>query len=116
MNTTSDSTAPSNTLSLRQAIEVVNGTIAISSLTPAEQAQISGPLSSPNTIAFDIPGQGVHTIAPTSALPGIATPVVINGYTQPGSSPNTLTLGDNAKLMIELDGEHSRYRIRAVCS
>jgi hypothetical protein len=37
----------------------------------------------PNTIAFQIPGAGVHTIQPTSPLPWITNPVVIDGTTQP---------------------------------
>ncbi|MBX9579110.1 MAG: hypothetical protein K2X87_02280, partial [Gemmataceae bacterium] len=40
-----------------------------------------------DTIAFAIPGDEVHTIRPTSALPPIADPVVIDGYTQPGGQP-----------------------------
>ena len=57
-----------------------------------------------DTIAFAIPGAGMHTISPTSPLPNITDPVVIDGYTQPGSSPNTLANGDNAVLLIELNG------------
>src|SRR5262244_1177599 len=57
-----------------------------------------------DTIAFAIPGGGVHTIQPTSPLPAITDPVVVNGYTQPGSSPNTLSTGDNAVILIEIDG------------
>jgi hypothetical protein len=30
--------------------------------------------------------------------------VVIDGYTQPGATPNTLAIGDNAVLLIELKG------------
>ena len=37
-----------------------------------------------DTIIFQIPGTGVHTITPTSALPAITDPVVIDGTTQPG--------------------------------
>ena len=59
-----------------------------------------------NTIAFNIPGAGVHTITPTTALPTITAPVTIDGYTQPGTRPNTLASGDNAVLLIEIDGEH----------
>jgi len=55
-------------------------------------------------IDFNIPGDGVHTISPTSALPGITGPVTIDGYTQPGASPNTLAVGNNAVLLIELTG------------
>ena len=58
-----------------------------------------------DTIAFNIPGAGVHTITtPTIDLPDITSPVLIDGYTQPGSLPNTnaLNAGINAVLQIEL--------------
>ena len=60
-------------------------------------------------IAFSIPGSGVHTIQPLSALPDITDTagVWIDGYSQPGASPNTLAVGDNAVLAIELDGSQS---------
>ena len=38
------------------------------------------------TICFDIPGTGPHTIQPTSALPQITDPVTIDGLTQPGAA------------------------------
>ena len=37
-------------------------------------------------------------------LPSIVTPVLIDGYWQPGSSANTLATGWNATILIELDG------------
>jgi hypothetical protein len=57
-------------------------------------------------IAFDIPGGGVQTITLTSPLPVITDPVTIDGYTQPGSAPNTNGpgLGLNTELTIEIDG------------
>ncbi len=55
-------------------------------------------------ITFCIPGTGVHTISLLSSLPTITDPVIIDGYSQPGASPNTLAVGDNAVLLIELDG------------
>ena len=58
----------------------------------------------PKTIGFNIPGGVVQTIAPASALPVITTPVILDGYTQPGASPNTLTTGDNAVLQIVING------------
>ncbi len=61
-------------------------------------------LDVPDIIAFAIPGGGVCTIAPSTALPPITDPVVIDGYTQAGSSVNTLAVGDNAVLMVELNG------------
>ena len=56
------------------------------------------------TISFNIPGTGVHTVTPLTPLPDIIGTVTIDGYTQPGSSRNTLLNGDNAVLLIELDG------------
>jgi parallel beta-helix repeat protein len=63
---------------------------------------INGP--APDVITFNIPGGGVKTIAPTSALPAIGDPVVIDGYSQPGASANTLATGDNAVLLIQVSG------------
>ena len=57
-----------------------------------------------DTINFSIVGAGVHTINLTSALPTITGAVTIDGYTQTGSSVNTLSVGDNAVLTIELNG------------
>jgi hypothetical protein len=57
-----------------------------------------------DTITFDIPGNGVHTISPTTALPLISGVTKIQGYSQPGTSKNTLFSGTNAQLLIELDG------------
>lgn len=55
-------------------------------------------------IVFTIPGTSLHTIQPTSPLPRFDIPIVLDGYTQPGASVNTLDLGNNAVLAIELDG------------
>ncbi len=65
-----------------------------------------------NTISFSIPGAGPHTITPATALPIITGPITIDGYTQPGATPNTNPtdpavgprLGSNAVLMIVLNG------------
>jgi len=66
-------------------------------------------LAGVDTIAFNIPGAGVHSITPSSPLPELTDDagITIDGYTQPGSSPNTLTIGDNAVLTIELDGTNA---------
>jgi CSLREA domain-containing protein len=55
-------------------------------------------------IDFGIPGSGVKTISPSTPLPTIAEPVIIDGYTQPGATPNTKAVGDNAVVLIRLDG------------
>src|ERR671916_425382 len=49
-------------------------------------------------IHFDIPGGGVKTISPNSRLPEITDEVTIDGYTQPGASPNTKVKGTDAVL------------------
>ena len=48
-----------------------------------------------DTIAFSIPGAGVHTIQPTTDLPHLTQPVVVDATTQPGYSGAPL---------VELDG------------
>jgi parallel beta-helix repeat protein len=60
-----------------------------------------------SNISFNIPGAGVQTITLTSALPDITHPVVIDGYTQTGSSANTHAMtdpdpSDNAVRLITL--------------
>ena len=57
-----------------------------------------------DVIQFNIPGSGVKTISLSSALPVVTGQVTIDGYTQPGASVNTLAVGSNAVLLIELDG------------
>lgn len=41
-------------------------------------------------IHFDIPGAGPHVIEIASTLPTLTQPAAIDGYTQPGASPNTI--------------------------
>ena len=55
-------------------------------------------------ILFAIPGSGPFTISPISPLPMITHAVIIDGYSQSGASPNSLTSADNASLQIILDG------------
>jgi hypothetical protein len=57
-----------------------------------------------NTIQFALSGSGVHTINLLSALPEVTNPVLIDGYSQAGSSANTRDVGDDAVLTIELNG------------
>jgi len=67
-------------------------------------------------ISFNIPtsdsgytvGTGVWKISPATVLPAIegtnGAATTINGYTQPGASANTLAIGSNAVIKIELSG------------
>jgi hypothetical protein len=75
--------------SLRQAIDDANTTAGA------------------DTINFNIPGAGVQTITPASALPEITEAVTIDGYTQPGTAVNTLAAGNNAIILIEINSSVS---------
>jgi CSLREA domain-containing protein len=57
-----------------------------------------------DTIRFNMPGEGVKTVSPTSELPTITEAVTIDGYTQPGAKENTQQVGSDAVLLIQLDG------------
>jgi hypothetical protein len=59
-----------------------------------------------DTIEFNIVASGVQTIAPATSLPPITEAVTIDGYTQPGSSPNThpVSQGLDTILRIAVDG------------
>src|ERR1051325_755751 len=61
----------------------------------------------PDTIDFNIPGAGVQTITPATALPTITEAVLIDGYTQPGSAGNSQPDSDNAVLLIEINGANA---------
>ncbi len=93
---TGDTIANDGVVTLREAITAAN-----TNADPSGDTAQGDP--GPDTIAFRIPGAGVHTVNLTSALPTITDPVVIDGYTQPLSSPNTLPDGDDAVLLIELN-------------
>jgi CSLREA domain-containing protein len=54
----------------------------------------------PDTIHFDIPGPGPHSIAPLTTLPGSIQDLTIDGTTQPGYEGQPL---------IELNGENLEY-------
>ena len=68
-----------------------------------------------DTIAFNIAGAGVHTIVLATALPTVTDVVTVDGYTQPGSSPNTVPLaqGTNAVLNDRVSGACGRCSSRA---
>ena len=55
-----------------------------------------------DAIEFNIPGAGPHIINVGAGLPDITDTVTIDGYTQPGASPNTLAVGNDAVLKIEI--------------
>ncbi len=86
-------TADAGAGSLRQAIADANA-LQVTGGTRCE----------PHSIVFNIPGSGVHTIQPLSALPKFVIAITLDGYTQMNASQNTLNDGSNAVINIELDG------------
>jgi CSLREA domain-containing protein len=100
VNSTSDATGNDGVCTLREAI------IAANTHNPsgAMAGECAAGAAGADTIVFAIPGAGVHTIQPTSALPMTTEPVTIDGFTQGVAAPNTLAVGNNAVLLIEIDG------------
>ncbi|PYL03155.1 MAG: hypothetical protein DME32_04700, partial [Verrucomicrobia bacterium] len=98
---TGDTIAVDGLVTLREAITSANNNANVNADVVAVGAYGT------DTINFAIVGAGVHTISPTSAFPTITDPVVINGYSQPGSSANTLSVGDNAVLRVEINGTNA---------
>ncbi len=56
------------------------------------------------TIQFDIAGACPRQIALQTELPGVIDSLIIDGYSQPGSSANTLAFGSDANICINLLG------------
>lgn len=91
VNTTddvNDGTCDGTHCSLREAITAANGNNATTTI---------------DAIHFSIAGTGPHTIwISGSALPAITGGLVIDGYTQPGSSPNTNTPSQGLNSVIQI--------------
>ena len=84
VNSAADPFGLEGTTTLRQAIDGSNAT------------------PGPDTIDFNIPGPGVHTISLASPLPPITDPVTIDGYSQ-GGTPNSSAVGTNANILVQLN-------------
>jgi hypothetical protein len=99
------------------ASSIAGGTCDIDVFNDGNQCTLRAAIQQANatagadTINFNIPGTGVKTISVNSggfgALPDITDPVTIDGYTQPGASPNTKAVGNDAALKIQLDGTNA---------
>lgn len=73
-------------------------------------------IAGPDLITFNIAVGSPFIIQPLSALPAITDPVVIDGYSQPGASANTLVAGDNAVILTSSIRAGSIRRSRAISS
>ena len=99
VTTTSDADAADGACSLREAIIAIN--------TGANRHDCTGSsYGSNDTIAFAIPGAGVHTIAMGDDFDEIVKPVTIDGLTQPGAGCDAWP----PTLLVELDGQGVAFR------
>ncbi len=80
------------------------GNCAINGCTLREAVEHANGNPGKDTIEFNIPRAGVQSFRPTSQLPTITEAVTIDGYSQFGAEPNTRQVGNDANLLIELDG------------
>ncbi len=92
---TGDTIAKDGVVTLREAVTAANAN------TPSGDAP-AGDVGL-DTIKFAIPGSGVQQIAIAQPLT-ITDAVVIDGYSQPGAVANSLAVGDNAVILIEVNG------------
>jgi hypothetical protein len=97
VNSAFDGDARDSELTLREAILVSNRSLEVASLTAEEQLLVSGTPSGTDRdlIQFQIPAEGPYSIQPTTTLPFITDPVVLDATTQPGFSGTPL---------VDLDG------------
>jgi hypothetical protein len=88
VNWDADTIGRDSVMTLREAIHIANGTLAVSSLTAQEKTQVSGTPAAGglDEIRFNIGPSRGKMIVLGSALPKITEPVTIDGTTQPGFS------------------------------
>lgn len=99
VTTTLDDNIADGECSLREAVMAASSNQVVSDCPAGEAWPVV------DLIAFDIPGAGVQTITLGSQLVPMEA-VTIDGYTQPGASPNTNATGAlNATLRIALVGD-----------
>lgn len=86
VNASADGDARDAVVTLREAILIANGSLAVGSLTPQEQAAVSGTPLVPglDVVTFAISGPGPHSIVVSSPLPDVVDTIKIDGTTQPG--------------------------------
>ncbi|MDQ5825832.1 MAG: S-layer homology domain-containing protein [Chloroflexota bacterium] len=94
--------------------DAVGATYVVTNTNNSGDGSLSAAIAAANsnsgldTITFNIPGAGVHTITPTGTL-AITDPVIIDGYSQPGALANTnfTTQSINSNLLIQLNGQNT---------
>jgi CSLREA domain-containing protein len=102
-----DNTPNDGSVSLREAIQAINNGSAGGD--PDIVFQFPGSFGVNDTINFNIPASGTRQAinvggTGNGALPALIRPMTINGFSEPGATQNTLANGDNATVLIALDG------------
>ena len=123
VNTTADANVADSEISLVEAVYYLNelqgASIAIlgRALTAGEAGQVTTISGATNYINFGITGTGQHVITANAGIdigggsvysyPMLATNVVVDGYSQAGSSPNTnpILAPNNAVITIVIQGQ-----------
>jgi len=101
VNSNGDGAANDGVCTLREAIMAANSNTASGNLSG--ECAAGQALPTIDVIVFVTPG-GVMKISPVTALPAITETVLVDGYTpSSGGSANTLAIGDNAIIKVELD-------------
>jgi len=89
VNSTQDTIAPDELLTLREAIELTNGDLTVDQLSVSERTLVSSSPGQSSRIEFNLPPQDT-TIYLTELLPPLASPgLVVDGTTQSGYDPTT---------------------------
>jgi hypothetical protein len=95
------------TVSLREAIQSINAganinadvvAVGVYGVNDTINFAIPQPLTGPVVQRINVGSTG------NGALPELTLPMTINGYSETGASMNTLANGDNARILIELNG------------
>jgi CSLREA domain-containing protein len=102
VTSTADTAANDGVCTLREAITSANTNTA----SGAAAGECLAGAVSLDAIEFNITGGCAVpcTITPATSLPAIVAAVILNGYSQPGASQNTLAVGNDAVLKIEING------------
>lgn len=98
-----DTVQADDALTLREAIELVNGTLPLDRLSDAEKTQVSTSSEAASQITFQLPADQT-IIRVGRELPAIAVPVTIDGTTQTGYNADQAVISELplAKPIVEI--------------
>ena len=91
------------TFTVNSTADTDDGACTTSNCTLREAINAANAHAGTDTISFAIPGSGIHTIQPSSQLPTISDPAVLDGTTEPGF------VSCAAGPVIELDGTNEVF-------